>query len=181
MIVNPPPQDQYSIDQTSIQSNGGQGVGNDWGYFGCFANANTGLTPFQAQGARYTLTLPPAFNASHTIRITGYGVDSTPPQNTQVQQTHVGPWVTLSGTTVQYQTDTEGGNSGSPVLHEQSGNAIGIHTHGGCTSTGGQNSGTASSHSGLQGALALPTGICAAGLAPVGGVPSILAPGQRRR
>ena len=78
-----------------------------------------------------------------------------------MQQTHVGPWVTLTGSTVQYQTDTTGGNSGSPVVHEQSGDAIGIHTHGGCTTSGtGQNSGTASNHSGLQAALVAPVGVC---------------------
>jgi V8-like Glu-specific endopeptidase len=171
-VNHPGPQDQYSVDTSSVQTNGGQGVGNDWTYYGVFANSNTGLTPFQAQGARYTLTLPPPFNPNETIRITGYGVDSSPNTYSQVQQTDVGPWVTSSGSTLQYATDTEGGNSGSPIIHEQSGNAIGIHTHGGCTATGGQNSGTASSHSGLQAALALPIGICAAGIAPVGSLPT---------
>lgn len=172
-IVNPPPQDQYSIDQTSIQSNGGQGTGNDWGYFGTFANSTSGLTAFQAQGARYTLVVPPAFNGSHTIRITGFGTDSSPSTSNQVQQTHVGPWVTSSGSLVQYATDTTGGNSGSPVIHEPTGNAIGIHTHGGCSSSGGQNSGTGANHAGLQAALAAPTGICSGGgLSVVGNLPT---------
>lgn len=44
---------------------------------------------------------------------------------------------------MRYQTDTEGGNSGSPVIDEATGNAVGVHTHGGCsTSGGGNNSGT---------------------------------------
>lgn len=161
--VNASPDDQYAVDNSSMQSNGGLGVGNDWGYFGVFPNPNTGLTPFQAQGARHTISVPPPFNPSQNIRITGYGVDFSPPQNNQVQQTHVGPWVTSSGSTVQYVTDTEGGNSGSPVLHEESGNAIGIHTHGGCSTSGfGQNSGTSLTHTGLQAALANPQGVCAA-------------------
>jgi hypothetical protein len=94
------------------------------------------------------------------IRITGYGVDSTPPQNNQVQQTNAGPLVTSAGTTVQYRTDTEGGNSGSPVIWEQTGQAVGIHTHGGCFAGGGANSGTGINHAGVQAALANPQGVC---------------------
>jgi hypothetical protein len=176
-IVHPGPDDQYAIDASSVLTNGGLGVGDDWGYYGVFPNSNTGLTPFQAQGGRFTLTTPPPFNGSHQIRITGYGTRSTPAQWNQVQETHLGPWVTFTGTTVQYATDTTGGNSGSPVIHEPTGNAIGIHTHGGCSSSGGQNSGTGANHSGLQGGLALPAGICAAGIAPVGAPPTQLQPG----
>lgn len=36
----------------------------------------------------------------------------------------------------------QGGNSGSPVVHEETGLAIGVHTHGGCSATGGSNQGT---------------------------------------
>jgi V8-like Glu-specific endopeptidase len=158
-LVNPPASEQYSVDVSSKKNNGGQGIGNDWGYFGCFTNPNTGQSPFQRQLARYHLANPPAFNASQSIRITGYGTDSG--SSNQVQQTHSGPWATLNGTTVQYRADTTGGNSGSPVVHEPTGDAIGIHTHGGCTSSGGQNSGTASTHSGLVAALAAPAGVCA--------------------
>jgi V8-like Glu-specific endopeptidase len=173
-IQHPPPQDQYSVDDTSTQSNGGGGVGNDYAYFGCFPNSNTGLTPFQAQGARYTLTTPPTFNGSHDIRITGYGARSSPATWNQVQETHAGPWVTFNSTTLQYATDTTGGNSGSPVIHEPSGNAIGIHTHGGCSSSGGQNSGTGANHAGLQGVLGDPRGVCAGGLTVIGGAPTAL-------
>lgn len=160
-LVNPPASDQYAVDPVSIQSNGGQGIGNDWGYFGCFPNSNTGLTPFGKQLVRYNLAAPPVFNGSESIRITGYGVDSSPQTSNQVQQTSAGPWVTSSGTLVQYKTDTEGGNSGSPIVHDGNGDAIGIHTHGGCSTNGtGQNSGTMSTHSGLQAALASPKGVC---------------------
>jgi hypothetical protein len=177
-IQHPPPSDQYAIDQTSIQSNGGLGVGNDYGYFGTFPNSTTGLTAAQAQGAVYTIAVPPPFNGAHQIRITGYGTDNSPNTSNQVQQTHVGPWVTGSGSLVQYATDTTGGNSGSPVIHEQSGFAIGIHTHGGCDSVGGENSGTGLNHPGVQGFLANPTGICfAGGLSPAAPMPEIIAPG----
>ena len=159
-LNNPPPQHQYAVDASSKQGIGA-GIGNDWGYLGAFPNSNTGLTPRQAQGAQFTFSSPPPFNPNQQIRITGYGVDSTPSSHNQVQQTSAGPWVTFTGTTLQYRTDTEGGNSGSPVIHEATGNAIGIHTHGGCNSGGGgQNSGTAGSHPGLQNALANPRGVC---------------------
>jgi len=160
---SPPPQDQYAVDDASLQGNGGQGVGNDWAYFGVFPNSTTGLTPFEAQGDSYILasSAPPV--AGQQIRITGYGTVSSPISMTWngVQKTHTGPFETSSGTTVQYVTDTTGGNSGSPVIEEGTGLAIGIHTHGGCTSGGGQNSGTAIQHSGLQAALTAPMGVCA--------------------
>ena len=54
---HPPPQDQYPVDQSSMQFTDG-GVGNDWCYFGCFNNSNTGLSPFQAQNDSFTLVLP---------------------------------------------------------------------------------------------------------------------------
>lgn len=165
-IVHPPPEDQYAVDPDSLQHNGGQGIGNDWAYFGCFPNSNTGLTPFEAQGDAYTIELPPAVNGQD-IRITGYGVvgSPVPPSWNQVQKTHAGPFATSSGSLVQYRTDTTGGNSGSPVINEDTGFAIGIHTHGGCQSGGsGQNSGTGVNHSGLQDALATPCGVCESAL-----------------
>jgi Trypsin len=161
---HPPPEDQYAVDTSSVQTNGGQGTGNDWGYFGVFANPNTGLTPYEAMGDAYQVigeTLPP-FVPGDTLRITGYGNDFNDPAYDNAQQTSTGTWVTFSGTLIQYQVDTEGGNSGSPVLHELTGLPIAIHTHGGCSTSGsGQNSGTALTHAGLQAALADPHGVCA--------------------
>lgn len=156
-VVHPPPQDQYAVDGSSVQFTNG-GVGNDWGYFGCFNNSTTGLSAYGKQGNAYTLAFPPAFNPAHVIRITGYGVDGG--QMNQVQQTSTGPYFAFGGTHLQYQTDTQGGNSGSGVQWENgSGVAIGIHTHGGCSSTSG-NSGTGVNHAGLQAALANPKGVC---------------------
>lgn len=175
-LQHPPPEDQYAVDPASLQTNGGAGVGNDWGYFGTFANAVTGLTAYQAQGGAFSLTLPPP-TSGNDIRITGYGTDSSPPQRNQVQQTNVGPLVVSNPTdSVGYRADTTGGNSGSPVIWEQTGEAVGIHTHGGCTSGGGNNWGTATGNPGLQGALASPVGVCAAGFS-LTGIPTVLAPG----
>lgn len=175
-IQHPGPEDQYPVDPASIQSNGGQGVGNDWGYFGTFANGTTGLTARQAQGAGFTLVAPPPVGSA-VIRITGYGTTSPRDQFSQTEQTHTGALVTSTATTVQYTADTTGGNSGSPVIWEQTGQAVGIHTHGGCTATGGQNSGTAYTRPELQSALASPQGICAAGLS-LETAPTLLPRGQ---
>jgi hypothetical protein len=150
-IQHPPPEDQYSIIQTSkIFVNGG--IGNDYGIFEVFNNSITGLHPIAAQGAAFTVvqdTTPPS------IRITGFGVDTG--VDNQTQQTHVGPNTGSTNTTMNYQTDTEGGNSGSPVIDDASGFALGVHTHGGCTTSGtGSNHGTSAFHTGFWALIDVP-------------------------
>ncbi|MFN7021033.1 MAG: DUF6923 family protein [Phycisphaerales bacterium] len=162
---HPPPEDQYAVDVSSSQGNSG-GVGDDWRYFACFANSNTGLTPYQRQQARHALAPGAPPTSERTIRITGYGTTSSPvsPTLSKVQKTHAGPYISLNASTVRYHVDTTGGNSGSAVVDETTGLAIGIHTHGGCgTSTTSSNAGTALQHSGLRAALAAPRGLCASG------------------
>ena len=82
--------------------------------------------------------------------------DRSPPRP---QVTTLVPFVDSFGDTLQYAVDTSGGNSGSAVLNENTGEAIGIHTHAGCNSSGG-NHGTAIDQAGLQSALANPQGVC---------------------
>ena len=152
-IQHPGPEDQYTVDTSSrVFSNGG--IGNDWGVFTVFDNTVTGLQPIDAQGAAFTLKQdlgPP------NIRITGYGVDDG--VDNQTEQTHVGPNAGSSGTTMRYQTDTEGGNSGSPVIDDATGMAVGVHTHGGCsTSGGGNNSGTSTFNAAFWDALGVGGG-----------------------
>ncbi len=164
-VQNPPPQDQYPVDVSSKQSVNG-GTGNDWGYFGVQRNTSTGMTPYEAYGQQaYTLAPAAPAVSGQTIRITGYG--TTSPSNTlnQVQKTHTGGYVSKSGTLIRYAVDTTGGNSGSPVVDEGTGLAIGIHTHAGCTSSGGSNQGTAIEHPNFRAALASPRGVCTQGLA----------------
>ena len=173
-LNHPSPDHQYTVDGASMQSNGGGGIGNDWAYFGTFPNSNTGLTPAQAQGGTYELVTPPP-TAGANIRVTGYGVDGG--TSNQVQQTHVGPAASLSGNALSYVTDTQGGNSGSPVIWAQTDQAIGIHTHGGCGSGGGSNNGTSSIHFGLTTALGNPQGICAAGWTFPQTFPDLVPPG----
>ncbi|MFG0259036.1 MAG: GC-type dockerin domain-anchored protein, partial [Phycisphaerales bacterium JB041] len=159
-LNHPAPEDQYAFDVASRQSNNGGGVGNDYAYFGVFPNSNTGLTPAEAYGDVYQLTTPPPVQGQD-IRITGYGTtgNGVPRQWNQVQKTHTGPYFSFNGTTLSYQTDTTGGNSGSPVINEDTGEAIGIHTHGGCGNNSG-NYGTGANHTGLQTFLSNPKGVC---------------------
>ncbi len=135
-IQHPAPEDQYTVISSSEVFTDG-GVGNDWGLFQTDANTQTGLTALEAQGGFYEVVqdLSPS-----TIRITGYGVDDSPPGSSggrnadnQTQQTNAGPSAGSSGTTMRYRADTEGGNSGSPVIDEATGRAVGVHTHGGCS------------------------------------------------
>lgn len=161
-IVHPGPEDQYSVDPISQQFVNG-GIGNDWAYFGCFENSETGLTAYEAQGDFYELAMPTSPQNGDNIRITGYGVVSPPvdPTWNQAQKTHAGPYWSFSGSTVGYRTDTSGGNSGSAVFFEPTGKAIGIHTHGGCRDGSGNNWGTGVNNAGFQNALANPQGVCA--------------------
>jgi len=163
-IQHPGPEDQYSVNvSTKIFTNGG--VGNDWGVFEVYPNSITGLMPKQAQNAYWPLVqnLGP-----DSIRITGYGVDGPPPgfgngtrdSTNQTQQTHIGPNAASSGTTMRYVTDTQGGNSGSPVIDGLTNVAVGVHTHGGCSSSGGNNNGTSTFHTAFWAAVDQGAGGC---------------------
>ncbi len=160
-INHPGPEDQYAMDPESLQWGYVQ-IGNDWAYFGCWPNTETGMTPYQAQGASYVLANMPDPVADQDITIIGYGTTSSPinPQWNQIQKTHTGPYAHFEGTVLGYQTDTTGGNSGSAVLDEATGLAIGIHTNAGCGSSGGFNHGCAIHQVDLQNALANPQGVC---------------------
>ncbi|MEZ5965697.1 MAG: trypsin-like serine protease [Planctomycetota bacterium] len=143
-IVLPPPEHQYRYDTAAVQRLSA-GVGQDWTVASTLRNATTGLYAGQRQGGYYELVTPPAFAGGQVIRITGYGTDTDNRDRSQTQQTHTGPRVNVTtANAVGYQTDTTGGNSGSPVILESTGQAIGVHTHGGCSSSGtGNNWGTA--------------------------------------
>ena len=159
--VMPHPDHQYAIDRSSEQEQA-SGLGRDWYYAGAFTNPNTGRTPFEAQGDAFTLAPSIPAVAGQDIRVTGHGITSAPVDPTwyRAQKTHTGPFVEFSGTTLRYAMDTTSGNSGSPVIDDASGQAIGVHTHGGCSSDGGANGGTAIVSPNLQNALANPLGVC---------------------
>ncbi len=137
-IVHPGPEDQYPIqlgDFVSPYPNS-PSQANDWAVFTVGANTQTGQTPIQAQAKSYTVTQNAPGN---TIRITGFGTDTG--IDNQTQQTHTGPLSSVNNTFIRYRADTTGGNSGGPIIDEATGNAVGVHAYGGCTTTGGSNSG----------------------------------------
>ncbi|MCY2960587.1 MAG: hypothetical protein NTY35_10520 [Planctomycetota bacterium] len=154
------PEDQYPVDPASIQFQN-INVGADWCYFGCFANSNTGLTPYQREGAAFALQTVTALDPGAILRVTGHGFDASPAEWNYVQQTATGPWSGFGGGAVDHQVDTQGGNSGSPVILESTGAAIAVHSHGGCTALGDANHGTWIGQAALQQALANPRGVLA--------------------
>ena len=156
---HPGPEDQYSVDGASVQTYY-YTIGDDWAYFGTFPNSVTGLTAREAQGDEYEIIQPPAFSSGQQIRITGFGSDYDDLNRDNVNQTHSGNRVNSSGTVVEYTVDTEGGSSGSPVIFESTGEAIGIHTNGGCNPPFSGNTGCGLNNSGVQNALANPQGVC---------------------
>lgn len=165
-VQHPPVSDQYTlVSGTSSFSNGG--IGNDWGI--CRLNLNNLGQSAAANQGFFILDsfIPPP---GTTIRVTGCGTDDG--ATNAIQQTHTGPAGTAAGTGLQYQVDTTGGNSGSPVIDETTGRAIGIHTHGGCGTAGGFNSGTSLSLPTLQSAIAALCPLPSLGLPTV----SILSP-----
>ncbi len=174
------PEDQYPVDPASVQYQ--FDLAGDWCYFGVLDNTDTDLSPLEAQGDFFRLAKAVPDADGSTLRITGYGVDDDPvgccdpplfatcgfpacpidQRNDQsgTQQTDSGPYVALDGTRLEYTIDTEGGNSGSAVLHVLEDLVYAIHTAGGCN-LGPTNSGTAITHPDLLDALANPIGICA--------------------
>jgi hypothetical protein len=160
-IQHPGPADQYAVDLNSIQFAYGF-QGNDWAYFGCFPNTETGLDALEAQGAFHVLAATPPPVSGQSITITGYGLDDSPLEWSQVQQTHTGPYVEFAEPQfiVRYAVDTRPGNSGSAVVDDETGEAIGIHTSDGCTESGGSNAGTGVNNPGFQFALTTPLGVC---------------------
>ena len=75
---------------------------------------------------------------------------SAQPATTPAVQYSTGPIdsVDTASTTLRYKADTEGGNSGSAVL--SGGRVVAIHTHAGCTQSGGANKGTLFTNAGFK-------------------------------
>lgn len=156
-INHPPVADQFPINQSSSQS----GASHDWAVFDLNQNS-LGETALVRQGKSFNVVQGATTGNVSTVRITGFGVERTSnspydPERNQVSQTHTGALNTANGTKIYYNADTEGGNSGSPVIDEATGNAIGVHTHGGCSTSGGNNSGTPATLAEFWNAMGLGT------------------------
>ncbi|ORZ40670.1 hypothetical protein BCR44DRAFT_1423565 [Catenaria anguillulae PL171] len=147
----------------------------DWGYFGVHPNPNTGKRP-REQFDNQAFDLAPVDNATGLLKpgvvkvgdqvtVRGHGVVKYAIDRfdlSQVQQTHTGAVQRLGDAYhVDHRADTEGGNSGSPIILAN-GQALGIHTNGGCSTTSrtSANWGSTVAMRGLRAALAAPKGVC---------------------
>ena len=121
------------------------GAGNDWAVIRILPNKITGLYPGDVQGY-YQVDLINEARHGDIVRITGHGVDREDKIRNFAQQTHTGKIKKLGSfwnkAKLGYSVDTMGGNSGSSVILERTQKIIGVHSHGGCTETGGNNEGT---------------------------------------
>jgi V8-like Glu-specific endopeptidase len=159
-LQNPPPQDQYPLEPVADMdwfNDGAGAIGNDWAVIESLPNTDTGRLAVHVQNAFYRMSRDLTTTEVANVRVTGYGTDTG--ADNQIQQTHSGAYVgeTVQGAsdvTIRYTVDTEGGNSGSPVIFEDSSPdlAMGIHTNGGCN-TVGSNAGTSFEHDNLENAI----------------------------
>ncbi len=149
-------QDVYEIDQFSIKSENA-GPGKDWAVFKFKRNVITGKYPGELQG-HYNVSFRTPKKGIE-LMITGYGRDAADAERNFAQQTNTGR-LELAGSiwrgpsVLEHTVDTMGGNSGSSIINVETDEIIGIHTHGGCHSSGGANMGTLiSKHSELKKAI----------------------------
>jgi hypothetical protein len=127
-VVPPAPEDQYPVDGSSVQTAGSWSIGNDWSVFGVFDNSNTGLSPVDAQKDAYLLATEMPPSDGRPIRVTGYGSTSFPmpvSPGTPCRRPTRARCSASPAATVRYRPDTTGGNSGSAVVDDVTGLAIG--------------------------------------------------------
>jgi hypothetical protein len=141
-IVRADPDDQYPI---SVVARDLTGPGQDWAVCEVFPNSNTGLLPSQASGAGVFDRGPvPGSASSQTLRVAGFSTTvgaPLPAARNFTQLVAEGPLQQVGTADLQYAVDTNAGGAGSPVIDVASGDVIGIHTNGDCSS-GGLNVGT---------------------------------------
>lgn len=149
--------DQFPVvANSSVRNN--NGLGDDWNVFRLGRNSAGESAHVKFGFFRMTRAIPA--NGT-TLRITGFGVDNTPAgtgsaccstdsdgncthtscnSRNRTLQTATGSLTSHDGTgptfSYSYQVDTEPANSGSPIIWESNGFAIGIHTNGGCPNDG---------------------------------------------
>lgn len=137
-------------------------VGVDWAVFHVGPNAN-GVTPQMAQNSFFRVSGAASSTVGQTLRVTGYGLDWTPngsgggsapccdingdfvcdfvcnSQNV-TEQTSTGICTEFvdddTRAWLRYQVDTSPATSGSPVIREFNGQALGINTNSGCGNGG---------------------------------------------
>lgn len=144
---HPPKKDIYAVNNIIDWEN--LGKGDDFVVFHLKRNEITGKFPGDVQGY-----YPVSFEVPEVgtpVTITGFG-KSDVPSLYGAQQIAYGYVSGLEGRIVNHNIDTMQGNSGSAIINENSGEIIGVHTHGGCNYS--SNKGTAiSKHRRLTNAI----------------------------
>ncbi len=174
-LNHPPPEDQYVYDPASIQRM--TGTGNNWCYFGCFANSTTGQTPFERQQAFFALADEIPEPGEQDVRVYSFGQTEPPVFRTwsYVQKTVLGELTGMVGTRIQFRADTSLGDSGAPVLNELTSEVLGIAYEDGCTAVAGANGATAVTNANLRTALSSPLGVCRSIVFSIqGGTPELI-------
>jgi V8-like Glu-specific endopeptidase len=163
------PSDQYPVSNGAYHWYASNGEGDDYQVFVVSTNSTTGLRAHIQQGFFRLSDSSPA--ADTTLRVTGFGLDNIPAgsagssalccdasnddvceydcnSDSVTQQTSTGRLDAIGGGVVEHEVDTMPANSGSPVIWESNGLALGIHTTGGCDEffSDYDNAGTAFSH-----------------------------------
>jgi trimeric autotransporter adhesin len=159
------PNSQYPVGAVAGMGYDGpaSALGRDWAVFSVGPNSNTGVLPHAVQSF-FRMSSETPIPSTESVTVTGYGVDNTPVgttggENAQTRtlQTHsalfIGEIANGGDFALYYQVDTTSANSGSPVIWDNTGYTIGIHTNGGCTVTDGFNAGTSFEHDPLENAL----------------------------
>jgi V8-like Glu-specific endopeptidase len=146
-LQHPPPERQYAVDWTTANWQA-FAPGEDWALMKLFPNPVTGQSASAVHGFLPLAATPPP--AGVVVRVTGYGADAG--ADDHARQSDAGPLTLVGGATgaeVRYAVDTAPGSSGSPVVHEATGQVIGVHVADGCA-FGGSNLGTSIAAPALQ-------------------------------
>lgn len=170
--IPPAIRDVYPIVINSVVCSGCNGNdqphGNDWTAFDLGRNNETGLEAVQAQGASFEISSSYLYQGIPIARarIDGFGYNGNPATSMYANQYATGPLVGLTSEStpehaeLQHYIDTQGGNSGSPIIAIDSlglrtNIVVGIHTGGRCNPAEDEpNRGTGLSHQHLQSAIA---------------------------
>ncbi|MBK8099563.1 MAG: hypothetical protein IPK26_20835 [Planctomycetes bacterium] len=167
----PSPANQFAVDANSVVAAVG-GVGDDYAAFRLHPNPadpNPGVCWLEHLDLGLVQVHTAGFGVDGSAYVNGPGTSCTCSAtsgqgawNHTRQSSAVGsllsPTAGSHAAALAHNLDTCPGDSGAPIFHvenNQSYDVVGIHTHGGCTATGGQNSGTKIlANTGLRAAIA---------------------------
>lgn len=132
------PEDVYEVDRSTLKySTTPNTKGHDWIVFRVKPNTVTAKLPGDAQGgwAKVSLAAP---KTGAALRVTGFGRDDRP-EHHHSEQTSTGKIVSMGNAQmplIYHDVDTLGGNSGSGIFLESTGEIIGVHSGGDCAAGG---------------------------------------------